>query len=152
MNNGWFIAIVVICMVLCAGFVLVVTLLRAAWSRKEREALTSNDLRVLEESAFILIEQLRNEADQKISEVDRACARLSKLLDEADARLSALRELSVSRHEEPEAPSGGEQSELRQRVLSMAASGIDCAEIARKEGLGCAEVNLMLKLARSDSN
>jgi hypothetical protein len=65
-------------------------LLRAAWAQKEREALSSDDLTMLEESAVLLIEQLKEETDQRLTELRDYTVRLETLLHEADARITEL--------------------------------------------------------------
>ena len=49
MSNGWFVFAVVTSIVLCSGCILAVAVMRAAWAHSQREALTSADLRALEE-------------------------------------------------------------------------------------------------------
>ena len=75
MTSGWFVFGVVACIVIACGFVLAMALLRAAWAQKEREALSSDDLRVLEESAFHLIEQLKAETDSRVNTLDEYAMR-----------------------------------------------------------------------------
>ena len=157
MANGWFVLVLVVCIVLCSGFVLAVALMRAAWSQREREALTASDLRALEESAVLLIDQLKSEADRAMAELDSRCADLRELLAQADSRLDALKSSDEKRSQEhvprklqPMA-SGSQSTTLgslldRQRVLELSLSGLECAEIARITGLDCAEVKLVLSL------
>ena len=149
MTSGWFVFSVVACIIICTGCVLAVAMLKAAWAQREREALTSADLRALEESAVYLIDQLRTETESAIGDLESKCAALKGLIDAADQRISALRELS----ERAAASSGlqhipqAEADPRRQQVLALASSGLECSEIARKAGMDCAEVKLMLRLA-----
>ena len=149
MTSGWFVFSVVACIIICTGCVLAVAILKAAWAQREREALTSADLRALEESAIYLVDQLRTETESAISDLESKCAALQELMDAADKRIVALRELS-----ERAADSGGLQpvpqvdaDPRRQEILALASSGMECSEIARKAGMDCAEVKLMLRLA-----
>lgn len=167
MSSGWFVFMLIACITLCTGCVLAVALLRAAWSQREREALTSADLRALEESAVYLIEELKAEADRAANELSAAvdrCAALQELTKAADERIAALREAeapygpyssyeleSTSRENAISAPhhrpvqTNGDPT--RRQILDLASSGVECAEIARLSGMGCAEVKLMLRLA-----
>jgi len=147
--SGWFVFSVVACIIICTGCVLAVVILKAAWAQREREALTSADLRALEESAVYLIDQLRTESESAISDLESRCAALQELMDAADKQINTLRELS-----ERAMASGGLQpvpqvdaDPRRQEILALASSGMECSEIARKAGMDCAEVKLMLRLA-----
>jgi len=152
-TSGWFVFSVVACIIICTGCVLAVAMLKAAWAQREREALTSADLRALEESAVYLIDQLRTETESAIGDLESKCAALKGLIDAADQRISALRELSerCAALSELQPVSQGvpqvEADSKRQQVLALASSGMGCAEIARKAGMDCAEVKLMLRLA-----
>lgn len=150
MASGWFVFAIVTCIVISCGFVLAVFLLKAAWTQRERESLSSSDLRALEESAVILIEQLKAEVDQGIAEIESRQTALDHLIREADARLSELRVLQVSLRG-LDAGSGMSQSlpESRAReMLSMTSKSLDLTEITRDAGMDCAEVKLRMKLAR----
>lgn len=149
MSNGWFIFSIIASIVVCTGCILAVAIMRAAWAHSQREALTSGDLRALEESAVLLIEQMRSEADRGLAELEERSSRLRELIAEADARLGALRQASVpipSQVIDSDHLTLESRAE-RRRVLELASSGMDCAEIARVTGLGCGEVKLMLGLA-----
>ena len=141
-----------------AGVILAVALLRAAWARREQEALSSNDLRALEESAVILIEQLKAEVDGRIVELDAKSAELRKLTREADLRIEAIRE-AVASSMKPKVASAPEEvpqivevNPVMQKVIDMAESGVDSAEIARIAGMDFAEVKLMLRLSGVGKN
>ena len=152
MISGWFVFAVVACITLCTGCILAVALLRAAWTQREREALTSTDLRALEESAMMLIEQLRSEMDIGIEEVESSSRVLARLIEQADERISAIRglkgvPLAVTPMSSAEAGTPHQPADGRaQQVLAMAASGMATDEIARASGIGAAEVKLMLRL------
>ena len=149
MSNGWLAFTVMAGIVLCSGFILAAAILRAAWMQREREALTSTDLRALEESALYLIEQLKSEADQSSMELDNRCAELKELIASADAKLAALKAVmpkevcTVIRN-----PAEVNRSVNRSRILELASSGFDCAAIAKATGLDRAEVNLVLSLSK----
>lgn len=148
LSSGFFVFAVVSCIVICTGFFIAISLLRAAWAQKEREALTSGDLRALEESALLLIERLKSESDAAIEEIEKRTKKLSALLAEADARLSSLDMAKVA-----EIPAVVEEKvpteSYMQRVLALAAGGMECADIAKSLDMGCAEVNLILRCART---
>lgn len=145
MSSGWFVFTVVASIVICAGSILAAAIMRAAWVHNRREALTSSDLRALEESALILIEQIRSEVDRGIAELEERSSRLRSLIDEADNRFKALHE-SVGAVPDPIA---NNPSVDRDQVLELASSGMECTEIARATGLGCGEVKLMVGLSKS---
>jgi len=145
MSSGWFVFTVVASIVICAGSILAAAIMRAAWAHNRHEALTSSDLRALEESALLLIQQLKSEADRGIAELEERSSRLRSLIEEADVRLRALHESVRS----VPAPIASDASVDRSQVLELASSGMDCTEIARATGLGCGEVKLMLGLAKA---
>jgi len=161
MLGGWLVFAVVACIILCTGCILAVALLKAAWSQREREALTSEDLRALEESALCLIDQLKAEADNAASDLESRCSLLRDLMKAADERIAALRELepacldspaqSASRHESRD-EADAEGNLRRQQILELASKGVECSEIARAAGMDCAEVKLMLRLAGTRMN
>jgi len=146
MANGIFAFAVVASMVLCCGCILAVMIMRAAWTRRERETLTSQDLTALEESAVLLVEQLKAEADRGITEIERRCASLRVLIEEADDRISRLSDLSD--HVRQVRPQPKEVSDRRQ-VIELAENGMVCADIAKSLGLTLGEVDLMLGLAKA---
>jgi len=155
MVNGWFVFTLVASIVICCGFALAVVIMRASWASKEREALTSSDLRALEESALVLIDQLKSEADNGISELDRRCAELKELISEADRKISELKNLSMVKpriaHEmipDEVCIDDTKINDSRRKVLALASSGMDSADIARATGLDCAEVKLILNLEK----
>jgi len=178
--NGWLVFGLVASIVICCGFILAVQILRAAWAQREREALSASDLRAVEESAVLLVERLRSEADRAILELDERLDALQKLVQEADAKLQTLRQATTcnqrpkSHHLTP-APLG-RQSESRVvevsekspsicgseiaacsdqpsgadagAILDLASRGLTYSEIARRTGIDCAEVKLVLSLGR----
>ncbi|MCX6375189.1 MAG: hypothetical protein NTU88_03980 [Armatimonadetes bacterium] len=156
MESGWLVFAVVACIVISTGFVLAIALLRQAWSQREREALTSSDLRALEESALYLIEQMKAEADHAADELDSRCKALADLMQAADERIESLRELESSLTErvplsvqtEPTSAPRNDDVNVR-RILDLASSGMESSEIARVSGLDCAEVKLALRLAEA---
>ena len=157
MTNGWFAFAVVASTVLCAGVILAAVIMRAAWAQRERESLSVSDLRAVEESAILLIEQLRSEADRAVSEADSRLATLREALAELDKKLEGpkarrlIRKLSASecgketKHTLQSTPRP--ISPGRQQILELASSGMDSANIAKATGLDCAEVNLALRIA-----
>jgi hypothetical protein len=156
MTSGWFAFGVVACIVVACGFVLAMALLRAAWAQKERESLSSDDLRVLEESAFLLIEQLKAETDSRVSALEDYAKRIDGLLREADLRIASLQKLVDAQTNSPSAISLDSNSGLRkdsldeasyERVANMLSNDMECADVARNLGLGCAEVKLIRRLA-----
>jgi hypothetical protein len=155
MVGGWFVFGVVACIVIGCGFVLAVSLLRAAWAQKEREALTSEDLRVLEESAVLLIDDLKTETDTRISRLDDYSKRIEGLLREADLRIVGLQKLVESQAATidragfmPRSSAGADFNQVNE-LLSR---NVDCAEVARNLGLDCAEVKLIHRLASLQAN
>lgn len=146
MSNDWFVFTVVASIVICTGSVLAAAIMRAAWAHNRREALTSSDLRALEESALLLIQQMRSEADRGIAELEERSSELRALIEKADARLEALRESPIPVLDQPAIAA---ESMDRSQVMELASSGMDCADIARATGLGCGEVKLMLGLAKA---
>lgn len=155
MINGWFVFTLVACIVICCGFVLAIVIMRASWASREREALTSSDLRALEESALVLIDQLKSEADSGISELDRRCAELKELISEADKKISELRNASMANPQiirelipDEVCINDTKIDDSRKKVLALASSGMDSADIARTTGLDCAEVKLILSLEK----
>jgi len=158
MANGWFAFAVVASIVLCVGFVLAGAIIRAAWAQRERESLTDFDLRAVEESAFLLIEQLRSEADRAISEMDNRLSTLSDLLARVDRKLDEpeVRDVILELSAGPVGMEAGRSSDSKpgaapldkNRILELASSGMECADIAKATGLDCAEVNLALRIAK----
>ncbi len=149
MGSGWFVFGVVACVVVCSGFVIAVTIMRAAWAQRERDALSSNDLRALEESAVLLIDQLKSEADAAITEIDKRRKALSKLIKEADVKLAELKDAEAKVASAPAQVTEDEssvESSPAVRILEFAGAGMDAADIAKVTGIDCAEVNLVLSL------
>lgn len=153
MTNGWIAFALTAGIVLCSGFILAAVILRAVWAQREREALTSTDLRALEESAVYLIEQLKSVADQSAAELDNRSNELKELIAQADIKLAAL---NAAMPEEVCAAVNDtlpvSHSNDRHRVLELASSGMDCAGIAKATGLDCAEVKLILSLGKLPIN
>jgi len=152
MSGGWFVFSVVACIVFCTGCLLAVAMLKASWAQKERETLTSSDLRALEESALYLIDQLKSESEQAIGDLESRRLALAEMMEKAEKQAASLKELLASTErisEErsyslvPDQPTNPKRNE----VLAMASAGVDCSEIARKAGMDCAEVKLMLRMA-----
>lgn len=148
MATGLFAFCVVAALVLLCGGIFAVNIMRAGWTRREREALTSLDLSALEESAVLLVEQLKAEADRGIDEIERRCASLRELIEQADRKISVLSDLSDSVR--PVRPQPQELSSALQ-VTTLAENGMHCSDIARSLGLTLGEVDLMLNLQRSSS-
>jgi len=147
MANGWLVFAVVACIIICAGFVLAVALLKQAWAHKEREELTSSDLRALEESALYLIEEIKSEADRAREELDSKLRILGDLTRAADEKIAALREMERSSSRRSSVV-GREKSDPKiQEILDLASTGMDSREIARASGTDCAEVKLAVRLA-----
>ena len=154
--SGWLVFAVVACVVLCTGCVLAVALLRAVWAQREREALTSSDLRALEESAVLLIEQLKAEVNEGVEQLDAKCSELRSLIQDADARLSEIPNApgrsNGARTTRVSSSACAVPSVRKQKILKLASRGVTPSEIARKEGVGCAEVELVLRLAKLSAN
>jgi hypothetical protein len=150
--NGWFVFALVAGIVVACGFALATTLMRAAWAQREREALTSSDLRALEESAVLLIEQIKAEADATVNELDKRRKSLSKLIKDADERLLALAEAEdrIARSV-PVQESPSEEPSAFGQVMELASEGMAPADIAKSTGLDCADVNLILSLNKSQA-
>jgi len=150
MTGGWFVFSVIMCIIICSGCILAVVIMRASWQQREREMLTSSDLRALEESALYLIDQLKTESEQAIGDLDARRLALAEMMEKADKQAASLKELIASAELVSSAPQGlDDQPEdpKKAEVLAMASDGVKCSEIARKVGLDCAEVKLMLRLA-----
>jgi hypothetical protein len=148
MSDGWLAFAVIACIVICTGSILAVVVMRASLAQKEREMLTSSDLRALEESTLYLIDQLKSESEHAISELESRRLALAEVLDKTEKQTRTLKELLASA-ENLALPSVEIPTEdpKREDVLSMAMAGVDSSEIARKAGIDCAEVKLMLRLA-----
>lgn len=154
MGNGVFVFATVACITIATGFILAIAILRQSWAQKEREALTSTDLRALEESALFLIEQLKSEADHATDELESRCTRLAELLKAADQRIGELKDLEASLHERVRTHLSQDSAVAREpsdpqivRILDLASSGMESSEIAKVTGVDCAEVKLALRLA-----
>jgi hypothetical protein len=151
MTGGWFVFTLVGGIVLCSGVAIAVMIMRAAWAEREKESLTSSDLRALEESAVLLIEQLKSEADRGIAELDKRCAALRDLITEADRKIDTLSELGSIANLPDEACVRAFDTGLgadARRVIELSSSGMSAVEIARVTGLDCADVNLALSLGK----
>jgi len=151
MVSGWFVFMIAACIVVCCGFVLGIALMRAAWAQREREALTTSDLRALEESAVLLIEQLRSEADRSMADLDRRCGDLQALIAEADRKIEALEAVVTTAGPRPEPqtlPYPSDPVSQRGQVLKLSAAGMGPADIARATGLDRAQVSLILSLCK----
>ncbi|MGB9587515.1 MAG: DUF6115 domain-containing protein [Armatimonadota bacterium] len=157
MNSGLVATLTVISIIFFTSLILVVSILRTAWISREKELLTSMDLTALEESAVYLIEQLKAESNQAISDLDSRISRLESLLREADARLSSLVEamardqnlVNDSNTSETADDFFASYGADRTRVLALVSAGLDDTDIARITGLGLGEVRLMKKLVRT---
>ena len=147
MTNGLLAFGVVAAIVLCCGCILAFMIMRGAWNRQERESLTSQDLTALEESAVLLVEQLKAEADRGIVEIERRCESLRELIREADDRIARLSDLPE--HVRPVRP---QPSQDGRQIVEMLESGMDSAEIARSLRLTIGEVDLLLNVQRSTLN
>lgn len=155
MGNGVLVFAAVACLLIVTGFIVAIAVLKQAWAQKEREALTSSDLRALEESALFLIEQLKSEADTAAEEMEARRSQLAGLIQTADERIATLRDLESSLHERVRAHASPKpETIIREntdpkiaRILDLASSGMESAEIARVVGVDCAEVKLALRLA-----
>lgn len=159
MTDGWLVLAVVAAIVICSGFIVAAAIMRAAWIRKERESLTSEDLRAVEESAMLLIEQLKSEADQAIGEMDSRSERLRELIAIADRKLTELQS-SISESGQTDSgaglqmrasePNDGVENyhQTAERVLHLASTGLVCEEIAKTLGIEHAEVRLILGLGK----
>ena len=108
-------------------------------------------MRVLEESAVLLIEQLKAEADQRLAAMEEYTKRIENLLLEADAKIAALNAPREIREYKPSIPmsvSIDSDSNISLRQFTERTSqDADCVEIARSSGMDCAEVKLMKRLA-----
>ena len=153
MVSGWFVFALVASIVVCSGFILAIALMRAAWAQRERESLTATDLRALEESAVMLIEQLKSEAEASITELDKRRKALSKLIKEADTKLKSLAEaqaetrpaLKVDTVDDSSSEDNGNMT----RILELIDTGMEPSDISKTTGIDCAEVNFVLSLNRS---
>jgi len=152
MGNGWFVFAIVACIVIGCGFILAVSLLKAAWAHREREALSAEDLRILEESAVLLIEQLKSETDERLAALDEYTRRVEALLHETDQRIALLRTQVAAQEDDTRLSDIKLAVEKNFDLPSSEASILisdesDCVEIARTSGLNCAEVKLIKRLA-----
>ena len=162
MTNAWFAFAVVASIVVCSGVVLAAAILRAAWMRRERELLSADDLRAVEESALVLIEQLKAEASRAASEIDERGRAARDLITAADERIQALR--SLVSQSQPAKASADAPEECREAandrrdradvedIRRLSSAGMGAAEIAREIGLDCAQVKLALNLDRFAAN
>ena len=155
--DAWLVFAVVASIILVAVVVMAAAIMRAAWAQKEREALTSSDLRAVEESALLLIDQLREEADRSVSEMDQRRKKLCELIAEADARISEMKALgpdvqlplskAVTESTAVLARSDSRRRSIdKSEILRMASSGFGPVDIAKATGLDCADVKVALKL------
>lgn len=157
MNSGLVATLTVISIIFFTGLIFAVSIFRTAWIRREKELLTSMDLTALEESAVYLIEQLKAESNQAISDLDSRISRLESLLREADVRLSSLVEATARAQNLASGSKAPETAEDlwasyatdRTRVLALVSAGLDETDIARITGLGLGEVRLIKKLVRT---
>lgn len=157
MNSGLVATLTVISIIFFTSLILAVSILRTAWVRREKELLTSMDLTALEESAVYLIEQLKAESNQAISDLDSRISRLESLLREADARLYSLVEATARAQNLVNDSNTSETADDffasygadKTRVLALVSAGLDDTDIARITGLGLGEVRLMKKLVRT---
>ena len=149
---------IVTCVVICTGVVLAIALLRQSWAQREREELTSSDLRAIEESALYLIDEIKAEADRAAEELDARCKLLAELTRSADEKIAVLEQMQSLRGGESPAedspdPVARETTDPKiQQIIELASTGMDSPEIARVAGLDCAEVKLALRLAGMKSN
>jgi hypothetical protein len=158
MSDSWFVFAVLAAIILCGGLVLVVALLRSVWAQREREALASDDLRAVEESAALLIEQLRTEADHAVAALKEQRACLTSLIEDADKKVSELTSLMAdcsastadkrSQHPEPGYGPDAVGPWRNEQILELASRGMGHAEIAKTVGLDSASVRLALSLSR----
>ncbi|MDO8586208.1 MAG: hypothetical protein Q7T82_04135 [Armatimonadota bacterium] len=157
MTNGLLAFAIVASIVVFAGLALAIAIMRAAWAQREREALSASDLRAVEESAMLLVEQLKSEAEHGVSELDRRCGELRRLLAEADSKLAELRSAAATvPPAEPEPPAclpNHQPSTINHQpslntddILRMAETGLNPVDIAKATGLDCADVKVALKL------
>jgi hypothetical protein len=161
--DGWFVFAVVASIVILAGLVLAAAIMRASWAQREREALSSSDLRAVEESAVMLIEQLKAEADRAIGDLSERCALLRELIVEADGRIDSLRSSATGQQVMVLSETRDPSDLLRKaeaihpsldtaQVLRLANSGLDCVDIAKAIGADCADVKVAMKLGRLTSD
>jgi len=141
----WLAILIVGGVVLGSGCVLLSTILRAVWARKERESLTSDDLRALEESVVLLIQDLEEQVDRGIKELSKRAEVLERMIEEADERIRALQEITHS----TEVPRRVGSPHLTEKVLGHASAGLSPSEIARTVGASLAEVDLILRVAQA---
>lgn len=157
MSSGLVATLAVVCIIFFTSLILAVSILRTAWIRREKELLTSMDLRALEESAVYLTEQLKAESDQAMLKLDSRISQLESLLREADARLSSLIEATARAQK---LVSDSDAANIaddfcssydadRTRVFALVSAGLDDLDVARVTGLGLGEVRLIKKLVRS---
>lgn len=110
--------------------------------RRNAESLTPEDLKVLEQAAGHLVDEIKQTAVVAVRDLDDRCEELRKLLLLADQRISLWSQI-VNQTGAPET----EVESVEAKVRKMAASGIEPAEIARRVDLPLGEVNLVLSLS-----
>jgi hypothetical protein len=120
--NQWIAFTALALMMLCSGIVILTVILRASWGRREKDSLTALDLRALEESALLLIDQLKTEADNAAAELDKRKEELRALIIASD------------------------------RILEIANRSLEPSEIARVTGLDCATIGLARNFAKKGTD
>lgn len=119
--------------------------LSAMSTRGSAESLTPEDLRVLENAAARLVDDIKQTADAAVRDLDERCEKLRVLTAHADQRLAMLAgQTEVARSSIAERPVSGDGG--RERVYALADEGLEADEIARVTAMPLGEVTLLLGL------
>lgn len=146
MNSGILVFVLVLSIVLSSGIIIAVVLMKMAWTRKEREALTSTDLSALEESTVVLIDQLRAELDDRIAAMDERCKQMAELTRQADVRIAAFNKMSSALRNE--SLIDGSSIDIKKELSAcISLEESDYPESIKDPSISAAEIKLMMRLA-----
>ena len=152
-------SVLLIVVLIIAGFVTVYFLLKARVSRTLDPATV---LREIRGEVDRMIVELNQTTDRNVSLVEDRIRRISELLEAADKKIGLLRresekqEVATRVYSElkrvspgrEQADGGGKQpTDARQRVVALHAQGVSPSAIARELGITLAEVELIVSLS-----
>ena len=152
-------ATIIICTIIN---IIILSIMYIFFRKKLEKAVTSTELvdNIRKEIDELVVE-LNHTTDRNIELIEEKIGRLNRLLKDADNRIVALNrsgedravkdtyEDIVSRRRPQAKDEGPAEPTKRERVLSLAAQGIDTSIIAGKLGLTLGEVELIVSLETS---
>lgn len=132
MADGWFILLLILGLLIFGGTLFVYWVRNSMAQIQEEQALSSSDLRLMEDTVTALIERLKSASDEAVAAIEARQCGLQRLLDEVDDRVPVCAPAEV--------------------VTRLAKDGVGDAEIAQRAGITRGEVELLLELqaARSE--